>query len=172
MSIVGTFKDFSKKNTSILKQDILTKFSYVQFMAKEKPHTGRPVTPALTVDAVIPTDGGKLVLIKRKNPPPGWALPGGFVDVGETVEAACKREAKEETSLDVEIERLIGVYSDPKRDARGHTVSVVYLCKIVGGSMKAEDDAAGIATFSKDEVAKLQIAFDHRQIIADSGVFR
>ncbi len=141
-------------------------------MAAAKPHTGRPITPALTVDAVIPTHDGKLILIKRKNPPPGWALPGGFVDMGETVEAACKREAKEETSLDVEIERLVGVYSDPKRDARGHTVSVVFLCKIVGGAMKAEDDAAGIATFSKQEIDNLQIAFDHRQIIADSGVFR
>ncbi len=140
-------------------------------MVKGKPHTGRPVTPLLTVDAVIPTDNGRLILIKRKNPPPGFALPGGFVDVGETVEAACKREAKEETSLDVEIMRLIGVYSDPKRDARGHTVSVVFLCRIVGGSMKAGDDAAGIAAFSKKEIDKLQIAFDHRQIIADSGVF-
>ncbi len=140
-------------------------------MAKAKPHSGRPITPAVTVDAVIPTDDGKLILIKRKNPPPGWALPGGFVDVGETVEAACKREAKEETSLDVDIVRLIGVYSDPKRDPRGHTVSVVFLCKIIGGTMAAEDDAAGIAMFSKQEVDKLQIAFDHRQIIADSGVF-
>ncbi len=136
-----------------------------------KSHTGRPITPALTVDAVIPTNDGKLILIKRKNPPPGWALPGGFVDLGETVEAACKREAKEETSLDVEIERLIGVYSDPKRDPRGHTASVVFLCKIISGSMEAEDDAAGIAAFSKEEVEKLQIAFDHRKIIADSGVF-
>ncbi len=143
-----------------------------EIMAKAKPHSGPPVTPALTVDAVIPTGDGKIILIKRKNPPPGWALPGGFVDVGETVETACKREAKEETSLDVEIVRLIGVYSDPKRDARRHTVSVVFLCKIVGGAMKAEDDAAGIATFSLAEIDKLPIAFDHRQIITDSGVFR
>jgi len=93
------------------------------------------------------------------------------VEVGETVEACCKREAKEETSLDVAIERLIGVYSDPKRDARGHTVTVAFLCRIVGGKMKAQDDAAGISAFSKDEVDKLNIAFDHRNIIADSGVF-
>ena len=140
-------------------------------MTKQKSIGKRPVTPLLTVDAVIITNEGKIILIKRKNPPFGWALPGGFVDVGETVEEACKREAKEETNLDVKIERLLGVYSDPRRDARGHTVSIVFLCKIIGGSMKADDDAEEISAFSKDEIDKLQIAFDHRQIIADSGVF-
>lgn len=138
---------------------------------------GRPETPALTVDAVIPVvKNGEpaLVLIKRKNPPPGWALPGGFVDVGETVETACLREAKEETNLDVKIKRLVGVYSDPDRDPRGHTVSIVYLCamKTDLSSMQAQDDAAEISTFTEAEVAKLEIAFDHCQIIADSGVFK
>src|SRR4030042_5416649 len=127
-------------------------------MVKLDPNTKRPITPLVTADAVIPTGDGKLVLIKRKFPPPGWALPGGFVEVGETIEATCKREVNEETSLDVAIERLLGVYSDPKRDPRGHTVTVVFLCKIIGGTMKAKDDAASISAFSKEEVDKLDIA--------------
>ena len=88
----------------------------------------RPITPALTVDVVIElTDrpDRPIVLIERRNPPAGHALPGGFVDVGETVEAAAVREAREETGLEVTLTRLLGVYSDPARDPRGHTVSIV-----------------------------------------------
>ncbi|HMF34536.1 MAG TPA: NUDIX hydrolase [Candidatus Lokiarchaeia archaeon] len=140
-------------------------------MPQQTQHRSLPVTPLLTVDAVIPLEDGKLILIKRKNPPPGWALPGGFVEVGETVETACVREAKEETSLDVEIVKLIGVYSDPARDERFHTASCVFLCRIVGGFMDAQDDAACISAFTKEEVDELAIAFDHRQIIENSGVF-
>jgi 8-oxo-dGTP diphosphatase len=140
-------------------------------MSQQGKQRSLPVTPLLTVDAVIPLEDGRLILIKRKNPPPGWALPGGFVEVGETVETACVREAKEETSLDVEIVRLIGVYSDPARDKRFHTASCVFLCRIVGGEMDAQDDAAGISSFTKEELDELEIAFDHRKIIEDSGVF-
>lgn len=123
-----------------------------------------PKCPLLTVDAVIIAEGG-VVLIRRKNPPfqGMWALPGGFVDVGETVEAAAVREAKEETSLDVELLELVGVFSDPARDPRGHTVGIAYLAKITGGTPKAADDAAALKIFSPDEIPAL--AFDHDLII-------
>jgi len=120
--------------------------------------------PLLTVDAVIAKDG-RFVLIRRKNEPfKGlWALPGGFVEVGETVEDAVRREAREETGLDIELIALLGVYSDPKRDPRGHTVSVVYLAKPVGGELCAADDAAEAAYFSpKDDP---DLAFDHAIIL-------
>jgi 8-oxo-dGTP diphosphatase len=125
-----------------------------------------PVTPLLTVDTVI-IYMGKLVLIRRKNPPfqGHFALPGGFVDVGETVETAAVREAKEETGLDVEIIKLIGVYSDPSRDPRGHTVSVCFL--VVGrGNLKAGSDALVTELFGINEIPDL--AFDHNKIIENA----
>jgi len=134
----------------------------------------KPVTPLLTVDAVIVIKKGHLVLIRRKNPPfqGEYALPGGFVDIGETVESACVREAKEETNVKVKIIKLIGVYSDPNRDPRGHTVSIAFLCepKTKKEVPKAQDDAADleIVTFSK--IPTLKLAFDHMNIIKDSGI--
>jgi 8-oxo-dGTP diphosphatase len=122
--------------------------------------------PSLAVDGVILV-GDSIVLVKRRNPPYAgmWALPGGFVEYGETVEDAVKREIMEETGLAVEIEKLVGVYSDPGRDPRGHTVSVVFLCKKAGGSLKADSDAADARLFP---LAKLPpLAFDHRKIIDD-----
>jgi 8-oxo-dGTP diphosphatase len=124
----------------------------------------RPETPALTVDVVIELEGGGIVLIERKHPPPGWALPGGFVDLGETVEAAAVREAREETSLDVELVELLGVYSDPARDPRGHTASVVYVGR-AAGTPRAADDAKNVAVFDPAEPPPL--AFDHDRILAD-----
>lgn len=123
-------------------------------------------TPLLTVDAIIIYED-KIVLIKRKNPPykDMFALPGGFVDIGETVEEAVIREAKEETNLDIEIIRLIGVYSDPERDPRGHTVSFVYVA-LGYGELKAGDDAGEVELFDIEEVPKL--AFDHNKIIEDA----
>lgn len=120
--------------------------------------------PKLTVDIIIDI-GGKVVLIKRRNPPPGWALPGGFVDYGETVENAAAREAKEETSLDLCELRQFHVYSAPNRDVRGHTVSVVFTAR-GRGVPKADDDAQEIALFAHDSLPAA-IAFDHRQILAD-----
>lgn len=122
--------------------------------------------PKLTVDAAI-VDDGRVVLIRRLNPPfkDGWALPGGFVDYGEKVEDATVREALEETSLEVEVEALVGVYSDPGRDPRGHTVGVVHLCKVVGGELAAADDAKEAKWFSFEELPEL--AFDHAKILAD-----
>ncbi len=124
-----------------------------------------PVTPLLTVDTVIIYQG-KLVFIKRKNPPfqDHFALPGGFVEVGETVEAAAVREAKEETGLDVRLLKLLGVYSDPSRDPRGHTVSVCFLA-LGSGNLKAGSDAKDTGLFGIDEIPEL--AFDHNKIIED-----
>ena len=123
--------------------------------------------PLLTVDAVILKDG-RFVLIRRKNEPfKGlWALPGGFVEAGEKVEDAARREAREETGLDIELLALLGVYSDPKRDPRGHTVSVVYLAKPAGGELRAADDAEEAALFGALNYPDL--AFDHAIILNDA----
>lgn len=123
-----------------------------------------PVTPLLTVDIIIRHEGG-IVLIERKNPPPGWALPGGFVDKGESVEAAAVREAKEETSLDVTLVEQFHVYSRPDRDPRFHTVSVVFLARGTG-SLKGRDDARKAAVFT-EETLPSTIAFDHKEILRD-----
>ena len=125
-----------------------------------------PETPKLMVDVVIPSGRG-IVLIRRAGDPfeGQWALPGGFVEVGETVEAAAAREAAEETGLAVELARLVGVYSDPERDPRGHNVSVAFLARVVGGDLVAATDAAEVAVLDPDSV---ELAFDHRSIIADA----
>ena len=133
----------------------------------------RPVTPLLTVDIIIELadrPDRPIVLIQRKYPPPGWALPGGFVDVGESVEHAAVREALEETSLSVRLTLLLGCYSDPKRDARGHTVSVVYVAVAEGAPM-AQDDAAALAVFSPQDLPQ-PLAFDHAQILRDYLQYR
>jgi len=122
-----------------------------------------PITPKLTVDAVIILNG-KIVLIKRKNPPyqGNFALPGGFVEIGETTEEATVREVHEETALSIKIIKLLGVYSDPLRDPRGHTVSVCYL--VSGeGKPKADSDAEDIGLFDITDMP--QMAFDHNMII-------
>ena len=121
--------------------------------------------PALTVDAIAIMDG-QLILIKRKNPPfqGYYALPGGFVDYGETVESAVIREFKEETGLDAKINNLIGIYSEPDRDPRGHTVSAAFELIITGGELLAGDDAAEVELFSLDNLPDL--AFDHEIIIS------
>jgi len=126
----------------------------------------KPVTPLLTVDALIIYEG-RLVLIKRKNPPyqNQFALPGGFVEIGETVETAAVREAKEETGLDIKLLKLLGVYSDPSRDPRGHTVSVCFLAAGMG-NLKAGSDAKNIGLFGLNEIPKL--AFDHNKIIEEA----
>lgn len=123
--------------------------------------------PTPTVDIIIYKDG-KILLIKRKNPPHGWALPGGFVDEGETVEQAAVREAKEETGLDVELQALLYVYSDPKRDPRQHTLSVVFTAQS-DGEAQAADDATDLGYFSLDALPKL--VFDHAQIASDFQEF-
>jgi ADP-ribose pyrophosphatase YjhB (NUDIX family) len=121
-------------------------------------------TPLLTVDIIIRYKDG-IVLIERKNPPPGWALPGGFVDVGESVENAAIREAKEETSLDVTLIEQFHAYSKPIRDPRFHTVSVVFIGK-GEGVLKGMDDARRAEIFTENTLPEA-IAFDHRVIITD-----
>ena len=131
----------------------------------------RPETPLLTVDIVIRVDGDprRIVLIERANPPHGWALPGGFVDVGETVEAAAAREAAEETGLAVELTALLGVYSRPDRDPRGHTVSVVYVAD-APGEPRGGDDAAAAEVVDPAAPGR-RLAFDHGHILADYLAF-
>jgi 8-oxo-dGTP diphosphatase len=130
--------------------------------------TGRPTTPLVAADAIIEVRGG-VVLIERKNPPFGWAIPGGFVDVGESVWRAAAREAKEETSLDVELIEQFFVYSDPSRDARGHTVTVVFVARS-DGTPVAADDARRVDVFPLDRLPPL--AFDHAQVLADYAEWR
>ena len=127
-----------------------------------------PKTPALTTDCVVIDAQGRVLLIRRKNPPfqDMYALPGGFVDVGETVKDACRRELKEETGIDVDALSLIGVYSDPERDPRGHTCSVAFLARIDHAEAKAGDDAA--ATEWVTDWKSRALAFDHEQILADA----
>ncbi|HEX7047036.1 MAG TPA: NUDIX hydrolase [Gammaproteobacteria bacterium] len=126
----------------------------------------RPETPLLTVDVIIELldERGKIVLIERRHEPFGWALPGGFVDVGETVEQAAVREAKEETGLDVTLKQLLGVYSDPQRDPRGHTVSVTFIAT-ANGEPRGGDDAGQAQAF--DPANPPVLAFDHAKILAD-----
>ena len=118
------------------------------------------------VDIVIPSGGGVLLIRRGTDPYEGmWALPGGFVEVGETVENAAVREAKEETNLDVELERLVGVYSEPDRDPRGHNVSVTFLARITGGDPQAATDADEVSVLDPSEV---ELAFDHQKILEDA----
>jgi ADP-ribose pyrophosphatase YjhB (NUDIX family) len=125
--------------------------------------------PFPTVDIIIEVMRGRrrlgVVLIERKNPPPGWALPGGFVDYGETLEAAAVREAREETSLEVELLGQLGAYSDPARDPRFHTISTVFLARAAGVPRGADDARSAVVFDPRDR--SLPLAFDHRRILDD-----
>ena len=127
--------------------------------------------PALTVDTII-HENDKIILIKRLNNPYKnyWAIPGGFVEYGEKVEDAAIREAKEETGLDIKLTRLVGVYSDPNRDPRGHTVSIAYLAEIVDGNLKPDSDAKDAKFINISDIDKINLAFDHEIILKDSGL--
>jgi 8-oxo-dGTP diphosphatase len=134
--------------------------------------TQTPTTPALTVDVIIEMHDRPnvpVVLIERRFAPFGWALPGGFVDVGERLEDAARRESKEETGLDVELSVLLGCYSDPARDPRGHTVSAVYVGR-AEGIPEARDDARSVELFDPEHTPPL--AFDHARIIRDYLIYR
>jgi 8-oxo-dGTP diphosphatase len=131
------------------------------------PNCGHTVktfrNPVPTVDVIIEYEDG-IVLILRKNPPPGWALPGGFVDYGETVEAAAHREAEEETNLELTDLLMFSVYSDPARDPRQHTITTVFVAK-GHGRLKGGDDASRAQVFKLEHLPEL--AFDHNQILKD-----
>ncbi len=128
-------------------------------------------SPVLAVDAVIQLEDGNIIFIQRQNPPfqGQWALPGGQVEVGESVEEAIIREVKEETGLKVKIDRLIGVFSDPQRDPRGHTVSIAYFVYPIGGELSAGSDASRVASFREPPD---NLAFDHESILQAAGIVK
>jgi ADP-ribose pyrophosphatase YjhB (NUDIX family) len=131
--------------------------------------TTRADGPRATVDVIIEVDAG-IVLIRRRHPPAGWAIPGGFIDAGEPAEEAARREMREETSLDVELVALLGVYSDPRRDPRGHTISAVYVGR-AHGRPRAADDAADVGVFTEASLPQ-PLAFDHARILTDYFHYR
>ncbi|MBY8979211.1 MAG: NUDIX hydrolase [Candidatus Lokiarchaeota archaeon] len=136
----------------------------------------KPITPLVAVDAVIKYSENSIVLIRRKNHPykGELALPGGFVEVGENVEDACIREAYEETNINVTIRKLIGVFSAPNRDPRGHNISIAFLCEPLTGSEKplAKDDALSLEIVNLTDISRLKLAFDHKDIINASGIIK
>jgi 8-oxo-dGTP diphosphatase len=132
--------------------------------------TEHPRNPFPTVDIIIESGDGTIVLIKRKNPPAGWALPGGFVDYGESVEQAAIREAKEETGLEVTLREQFHTYSAPDRDPRHHTLSVVFIAT-AEGEPRGADDATEAQRFDPGDLPE-PMAFDHRRIIEDYLLYR
>ena len=145
----------------------------VNFMPshEQSPQPTLPQSPWLAVDAVVYLTDGRLVLVQRKHAPykGWWALPGGGVEVGETVEQACIREVREETGLKIQLQHLVGVFSAPDRDPRGHTVSIVYLATPSGDNLVAGSDAARVEAFLK---LPNKLAFDHEEIITAAQAFR
>lgn len=127
-----------------------------------------PKTPLLAVDCVVVDSARGVLMVRRKEPPfkGELALPGGFVDIGETVEAAAKRELMEETGLQATSMKLVGVYSRPDRDPRGHTCSVAFLASVAPADARAGDDAEAVAWVRNFDA--IEIAFDHREIITDA----
>lgn len=125
--------------------------------------------PRLTVDAWVRDRAGRLLLVQRGRPPfeGRWGLPGGFCEYREKTEKACAREVQEETGMTVKVGKLLGVYSDPRRDPRGHTVSVLYAARPVKGKAKGGDDAAEARWFAPRELKGLSFAFDHAKIIRE-----
>ena len=126
--------------------------------------------PFPTVDIIIEQEKG-IVLILRRNEPRQWAIPGGFCDYGESLEAAAVREAREETGLEVELLEQFHTYSDPQRDPRQHNITTVYIARAIGGALQAQDDAQEIGVFTEDELPP-QLAFDHDEILKDYFIYK
>jgi 8-oxo-dGTP diphosphatase len=130
----------------------------------------RPQTPLLAVDVIVEIGTPvRVVLVQRRHPPNGWAIPGGFVDVGETVAQAARRELLEETALEVELTELLGCYSNPARDSRGHIVSIVFIGR-ARGTPRAGDDAGAVELV--DPASPPPLVFDHAQVLADYRALR
>lgn len=161
---LGVPIEFSEESIPLGLQDLLDQFNQKKSDLEQILKFGRP--PSVTVDGVAIRDG-KLLLIRRLNEPFAGrhALPGGYVDYGERTEDAVVREVKEETGLITEVRDLIGVYSDPSRDPRGHTISAIYLLDIVGGELKGGDDALSAEFIDMNELPEL--AFDHDIVVKD-----
>jgi O-acetyl-ADP-ribose deacetylase (regulator of RNase III)/ADP-ribose pyrophosphatase YjhB (NUDIX family) len=153
---------FDDQAYEVFNKGVLGYLDYVTHKLSNGPYT--------TVDCIIEIEGG-IVLIQRSNPPFGWALPGGFVDYGESLEDAVRREMKEETGLELEELKQFHTYSDPARDPRFHTICTVFSAK-GKGSPKAGDDASGLKIVKPDELESIQFAFDHRQILKDYLISR
>jgi len=148
---------FDKEALDTFNKGVITYLEYIIYKLQHGPFT--------TVDAIIEIDDG-IVVIERSNPPFGFALPGGFVDYGESLEEAAKREAKEETGLDITEVKQFHTYSQPDRDPRFHTIGTVFLAK-AKGQPKAGDDAAGLKVIKLSEIKKMDFAFDHKKILED-----
>jgi ADP-ribose pyrophosphatase YjhB (NUDIX family) len=152
-----TFCLYDQESFTVFNKGVLGYLEYVTTKLSGGPY--------VTVDAIIELAEG-IVIIKRSNPPFGWALPGGFVDYGESLEDAVKREAKEETNLDLTEIKQFHTYSNPQRDPRFHTVGTVFVVK-AKGRPKAGDDAAGLKVATRQEILMMQFAFDHKKILED-----
>ena len=148
---------YDQKAYEVFNQGVIKYLEHILYKLQNGPFT--------TVDAIIELAEG-IVIIQRSNPPFGWALPGGFVDYGESLEEAVKREAKEETGLDLAEIKQLHTYSDPKRDPRFHTIGTVFIAK-AKGKPQAGDDAAGLKVISLKDIKKYDFAFDHKKILED-----
>ncbi len=148
---------YNKEAYETFNQGVIKYLEHILYKLQNGPFT--------TVDALIELPEG-IVIIQRSNPPFGWALPGGFVDYGESLEEAVKREAKEETGLELTEIKQFHTYSDPKRDPRFHTIGTVFIAK-AKGKPQAGDDAAGLKVVSLNDLKKYEFAFDHKKILED-----
>ena len=173
MGLDGEADARRRSRGTIVAGSIRTVARTAQYVLRAAAMASHPRNPAPTVDILIELvdrPHRPIVLIERRYPPHGWAIPGGFVDYGESVEAAARREAREETSLDVELVEQFGVYSDPRRDARKHTISIVFIATACGTPVAA-DDAKALDIFLPD-VLPVSLCFDHNRILADYCRYR
>lgn len=165
-------RESTEEDLKYIKENALTYFELAKLQSKLKnlANKNNKLYPRVTVDAIIMNEKDEILLIQRKNNPfqGMFALPGGFVEYNEKTEDACVREIKEETNLDVEIKDLVGVYSDPNRDPRGHVITLVYFVEGKNlENLRGKDDANIAKFFKISEILKMDLAFDHKKIIMD-----